>query len=371
MHTIKTVALALALGITASLAGTHPPAMAQTSNQATDLTFWSSIKNSKNPEEYRAYLKAFPNGVFAPLAKLRLKQLSAAKPSAPGPAAKPPSQVGGPPAAPPAPPTAPAAPPSQPPKTAGPGPSSPQPAPPTAAAPPAAGGPPAPESGPPPVTLPPPTPQPRTFGRPNQPQPPSGGQPPASQPPRNQTVVDFTNRDFVLALQEQLYKLNYDIEKFTGRFDRDTYRALIAWQRRIRATPNGEMTAAQWQRMQRARISTIWGAISYNANSTHAYAFSKANRREAEEASRNACRQRSGRKAKCSTMAATNSQCIAMAGYNERWGRTRYFGVRVHRSSTLQRAERAALRSCERLRRSRGNCNIRRVFCADGSHDRQ
>jgi len=35
--------------------------------------FWASVKDSKNPNELEAYLKKYPNGTFAPLARLKLK----------------------------------------------------------------------------------------------------------------------------------------------------------------------------------------------------------------------------------------------------------------------------------------------------------
>ena len=38
-----------------------------------ELTFWNSIKDSSNPDDYRAYLKQYPNGRFAALAKIRAK----------------------------------------------------------------------------------------------------------------------------------------------------------------------------------------------------------------------------------------------------------------------------------------------------------
>lgn len=40
-----------------------------------EIVFWQSVKDSENKAEIEAFLKAFPDGVFAPLAKLRLKQL--------------------------------------------------------------------------------------------------------------------------------------------------------------------------------------------------------------------------------------------------------------------------------------------------------
>jgi hypothetical protein len=42
-----------------------------------DALFWESIKNSKNPKDFSAYLLKFPQGVFAELARNRLAELNA------------------------------------------------------------------------------------------------------------------------------------------------------------------------------------------------------------------------------------------------------------------------------------------------------
>jgi formylglycine-generating enzyme required for sulfatase activity len=39
-----------------------------------EIEFWNSIKDSENAEDYEAYLKAYPNGRFAPLAKVRAER---------------------------------------------------------------------------------------------------------------------------------------------------------------------------------------------------------------------------------------------------------------------------------------------------------
>ena len=54
----------------------NPPA-ASVDSQA-DLLFWNSVKDRGKPDELRAYLKQFPNGRFAELARLRLKEAEAA-----------------------------------------------------------------------------------------------------------------------------------------------------------------------------------------------------------------------------------------------------------------------------------------------------
>ena len=53
---------------------TSPPAPPQIDG---DALFWDSIRNSKNPRDFDAYLAKFPNGVFAELARNRLIELGA------------------------------------------------------------------------------------------------------------------------------------------------------------------------------------------------------------------------------------------------------------------------------------------------------
>jgi hypothetical protein len=64
---------------------------------AIELAFWDSVRQSTSPADYRAYLEAFPNGRFAPLARARLAAAGASasrsteSPPAPAaPAAPPP-----------------------------------------------------------------------------------------------------------------------------------------------------------------------------------------------------------------------------------------------------------------------------------------
>jgi hypothetical protein len=52
------------------------------SAEAYELTFWASIKDSTHPEDYEHYLKAYPKGRFAPLARGRIERLRAARAAA-------------------------------------------------------------------------------------------------------------------------------------------------------------------------------------------------------------------------------------------------------------------------------------------------
>jgi hypothetical protein len=52
-------------------------------SDATELAFWDSIKNSTNVEDFRAYLKKYPSGAFVDLANNRISSLEAASRSQP------------------------------------------------------------------------------------------------------------------------------------------------------------------------------------------------------------------------------------------------------------------------------------------------
>ncbi|KVU84693.1 hypothetical protein WK75_28875 [Burkholderia ubonensis] len=60
--------------------------MPKDSAEQYEITFWESIKDSKEAGDYEAYLKTYPNGRFASLAQARLARLRAAAPKAPAPA---------------------------------------------------------------------------------------------------------------------------------------------------------------------------------------------------------------------------------------------------------------------------------------------
>jgi len=44
-----------------------------------EITYWESVRDSKTPAELEAYLKTYPDGAFAPLARIRLKALQGAE----------------------------------------------------------------------------------------------------------------------------------------------------------------------------------------------------------------------------------------------------------------------------------------------------
>jgi len=45
-------------------------------DEAVEIAFWNSVKDDKTPDAFQAYLASYPQGKFAALARLRLKQLT-------------------------------------------------------------------------------------------------------------------------------------------------------------------------------------------------------------------------------------------------------------------------------------------------------
>lgn len=85
-------ALSALLALSAARAGVvlsepSTTAVAQSADDQKELAFWDSIKDSKDPAEYKAYLDTFPNGKFAALARARMSSLGGGQAPAAAPAA--------------------------------------------------------------------------------------------------------------------------------------------------------------------------------------------------------------------------------------------------------------------------------------------
>ena len=62
-----------------SLSPTRKKAAAPQAGATPEMMFWQSIQNSRSPDTYQAYLSQYPSGAFAPLAKLKIKELKPPK----------------------------------------------------------------------------------------------------------------------------------------------------------------------------------------------------------------------------------------------------------------------------------------------------
>lgn len=70
-------------------AAAQGPSPAAPVSNAGELAFWNTIRESRDPGDYRAYLEAFPQGTFAPLARNRVQSLTTAQQTAAAPSAPP------------------------------------------------------------------------------------------------------------------------------------------------------------------------------------------------------------------------------------------------------------------------------------------
>lgn len=84
----RVLLLSLTLGLSAIGAATAG-LLPQGGEAQYELKFWESISNSTNEEDYKAYLKAYPNGRFAPLANARAARYAKSGSAAAAPPAPP------------------------------------------------------------------------------------------------------------------------------------------------------------------------------------------------------------------------------------------------------------------------------------------
>jgi hypothetical protein len=87
------IALSLLLGpwtaAPAAAAGDRPLLAQAAGDDRAELAFWDAIKDSKNPDEFKAYLDTYPKGKFVALARVRMNALTKPAEPAAAPAAAP------------------------------------------------------------------------------------------------------------------------------------------------------------------------------------------------------------------------------------------------------------------------------------------
>lgn len=78
-RTMFPVVVMLALGAALGpMAATPATAQRGSASEADDTAHWDRVKQSKSPDAIRGYLDRFPNGLYAPLARIRLKNMDSA-----------------------------------------------------------------------------------------------------------------------------------------------------------------------------------------------------------------------------------------------------------------------------------------------------
>ncbi len=309
--------VAAALVVAGSM--TTSPAFAQgAAGEAADTMFWDSVKNSKDPDEVRAYLDKFPNGLFAPLARIRLRNL----------------EKGG--------------------STAAPQPKAPS-------------GSPIPPQSPPSFTQSPPptTPQAPPSGSTTSTQP---SPPPVAPPPPSSTASALTGPVVVREIQDRLYNLNYEVGARNGRVTQQTRDAIRKWQENLKYPTTGDMTEAQLARLRLAQPPTVWGALAYFAKGASSTVWNRPSREAAENEALAACRKSAG--GTCSVVTVARNICGALGFYNAVVSGKQHWGAYASVRPTLGQATDAALSECRRQAKQPNACGVRTTVCADGSHKR-
>lgn len=286
------------------------PAAAQSSSggEAADTALWDSVKQSKNADDIRGYLAKFPNGLYAALARIRLRNLESA-----GGAPKP--DVG---------------------------------------------------SASPPPSAPPP---PQRSATPPPPLPPSqASSPPVSAPAPSSTASALTNPTAIREVQDLLYKLNYQIGPRNGRLTQQTRDAIRQWQENVKQPISGDVSEAQLALLRRARLPTVWGALAYHTKGATGTVWNRQTRESAEADALAECRKKAN--TTCSVLTVANDICGALGFYNAVVGGRQHWGVYASVRPTLGQATDHALSECRRQAKQSTACGVRTTVCADGGHRR-
>lgn len=306
----------MAVGLTIGIAEVAP-VRAQGADEAAQNAHWDRVKGSKDAAEVRGYLEKYPSGMYAPLARIRLRNLEGGTAS-PGAAAPPPSA---PPksAAPPAPPV-----------------------PPSAAS--------TPSTSPPSAYIPPKAPP-----------------APPSRPAPSATASALTSQDAIREVQDLLYNLNYQVPR-TGRLTADTREAIRQWQTNMKVTATGDVSELQLAQLRQIRVPMIWGALAYYSKGASSTIWNSPSRAAAERDALAACRKNAG--ATCKVLTVANSICAALGFYNATVRGRQYWGAYAMVRPTLGQATDSALSECRNQAQQPNGCGIRTTVCADGSHRR-
>jgi hypothetical protein len=317
---LRACVVTLALGLSAAtseFAQAQQPPQPVPRAETTDpmeATFWSIVKDTRNPAELEAYLSRFPNGTHAAEARARLAQLQVPSSSAT--------------------PTMPNTPPGQRPQ-------------------------------PPPVTAQPPPP-------PVQPQEPVGsGQQVAPRPQQPLMAGSVLRSPQAIAeVQTLLYNQGFSIPVQRGQLDDTTRESIRRFQANTRRPITGDVTEADLQALRQLPLPTVWGAISYSWNGSSGAVWQRPDRAAAEADARKLCEDSGGQR--CRVFALHTAICGAVVqspGPDPSLENGTFIAVTASRTSAQSAAD-TGIAECRTRSQSPNACTLRNSFCANGAHQR-
>ena len=212
--------------------------------------------------------------------------------------------------------------------------------------------------------------RPREEAAPYNPPPPYN--PPAPynpSPPPASNVSVLTNYTVIREVQERLYGLNYSIKTINGQLSKETRDAIMQWQEVTQRPRTGDMNAADLAYLRSAPAITTWGAIAFEAAGAYGIVWNRPSRQDAENDAVTECRKHAAANAKdCEAFTMFNTQCGALSWYSGYSGGRKHWGSFVVRRGTIEEARTAVMSECQRQAKAPQGCQIRVVFCANGSH---
>lgn len=192
---------------------------------------------------------------------------------------------------------------------------------------------------------------------------------PSTPPPPASNVSVLTNYTVIREVQERLYALNYTMKVINGQLSKETRDAITLWQEVTQRPRTGDMNAEDLAYLRSAPPITTWGAIAFEAAGAYGIVWSRTSRQDAENDALTECRKHAAANAKdCDPFTMFNTQCGAMSWYSGYSGGRKHWGSFVVRRGTIEEARTAVMSECQRQAKAPQGCQIRVVFCANGSH---
>lgn len=183
----------------------------------------------------------------------------------------------------------------------------------------------------------------------------------AKQQPNTQTnrVDDFSR---ISEAKRILYNLNYNVGNRDGVMNTETRNAIREYQGNMNIAQTGELTDALLRDLRSQRIPTTWGALSAAVDGAWGASWNYGTREDAERTALEECTKNTSEK--CEAIAVLDTKCSAM--YH--WQTDKNWGWRIDTGYDVEDAKRKTLESCNVAKEQGSTCTFRTVVCANGRH---
>ena len=176
---------------------------------------------------------------------------------------------------------------------------------------------------------------------------------------RSDRVDDFSR---ISEAKRILYNLNYNVGERDGVMNTETRNAIREYQGNMNVAQTGELTEALLRELRSQRIPTTWGALSAAVDGAWGASWNYGTREDAERTALEECRKNTSEK--CEAIAVLDTKCSAM--YH--WQTDKNWGWRIDTGNDVEDAKRKTLKACNVAKEQGSTCTFRTVVCANGRH---